>query len=106
MNVSMFYFGEMFTFFGLHMEDERLVSISFLHEGAPNLWYVLPLIYLYNVDKCVHRHLYNTNFIKDLDGVRPLVEGNSTFSTGRSPRTPIIVASTPECSCTRLEHLP
>lgn len=37
------YVGSRATFFGFHLEDADLGAINYLHEGAPKIWYFVPM---------------------------------------------------------------
>lgn len=67
-NVSMFYLGSLFTFFGLHIEDEALASISYNHTGAPKIWYVYPPNHKKSVDQYGDRHLFDSEYINTMAG--------------------------------------
>lgn len=40
---SFLYIGSKGSMFSFHVEDQNLNSISYLHEGAPKVWYGVPL---------------------------------------------------------------
>ena len=42
LNKPMLYFGGWRSSFCLHTEDSELGGLSFLHQGAPKFWYVVP----------------------------------------------------------------
>ena len=42
LNKPMLYFGGWRSTFCLHTEDSELGGLSFLHQGAPKFWYIVP----------------------------------------------------------------
>tara|TARA_B100000524_G_scaffold286320_1_gene161567 strand:- start:357 stop:2033 length:1677 start_codon:yes stop_codon:yes gene_type:complete len=51
LNKPMLYYGAWKTFFALHTEDSELQGVSYLHSGAPKVWYVVPPAYATRVRK-------------------------------------------------------
>lgn len=83
-NESMFYIGQMFTFFGLHGEEEYLGSLSCFHYGAETLWYVIPPELRIPFEKFTDSDVYNTKYLTELKAGSRLA--NMLKSTMMDPR--------------------
>ena len=58
------YLGSFFSSFCWHSEDHFLCSISYLHEGAPKIWYTIPGAYRARMDEVMSQllpDLYTVN---------------------------------------------
>ena len=58
MTTNMLYKGTLGSMFPLHMEDSNLLSLSFLQEGAPKLWWVTPPDQVCNMFDVLRRCLH------------------------------------------------
>lgn len=62
-NEPMYYIGQAFTYFAIHVEDLGLGSISYLHSGAPKVWYVSPKRCNVAFKEFLKGHIYAPGFI-------------------------------------------
>lgn len=61
-NEAMGYIGCLCTFFSFNVEDDGVESMSYMHKGAPKVWYVFPPDQPHPPDEFLSRNIYNASF--------------------------------------------
>lgn len=85
-HTSFLYIGTKFSIFTWHVEDYNLCSISFLHEGAPKVWYVIA-----EKDMKAFEELYSKYVADYGDCSKPLSHKTIFLSRDLLEKAPFIV---------------
>lgn len=67
-NNCLYYFGAGLSYFPNCVEDEDLVSISFVCEEAAKVWYVVNLFERYGFEKAVASYMLSPEYLNEHEG--------------------------------------
>lgn len=65
--ISMYYKGQLYTFFGLHCENENHPSLSNIHSGAAKVLYAIPQASRVSFKRFTELHIFSTAYLTELN---------------------------------------